>query len=120
MSKAYGDRVRLFRNYVGATFPARAVGFLIKLIMQGKWDQARLQAKKLSPIRIGVEGSPDLQGFVQINGRLEYLGVEVKAPGGRQRPEQKKFQSMIDRLGGHYLLCDSVDDAVEKVGDILN
>ncbi|MFW6100146.1 MAG: VRR-NUC domain-containing protein [Bacteroidota bacterium] len=119
VSKKYGDRVRLFRNFVGTAYKAQVVAGLIKLLMNNRIEEAKSLAKKAQPLRIGTPGTPDLQGFVAVNGRLEYLGLEVKAPGGKQRPEQKKFQAMIDGLGGHYLLCQSVEEALEKVGNIL-
>lgn len=119
VGKNYPDRVRLFRNFVGTVYSPAIVEALRRLLFSGKLKEAQKMAKKIKPMRIGVIGSPDLQGFIHISGRLEYLGVEVKVPGGQQRKEQKKFQETIEYFGGHYLLCDGVDDAIEKIGNIL-
>jgi VRR-NUC domain len=48
-------------------------------------------------IRFGWRGCSDLIGMLK-NGRL--LAVEVKAPGGRLRPEQGEFLSLVRRFGG--------------------
>lgn len=48
-------------------------------------------------IRFGWRGCSDLLGMLK-DGRL--LAVEVKAPGGRVRPEQAEFLSLVRRFGG--------------------
>lgn len=44
-----------------------------------------------------------------------WLGVEVKSSKGRQSPEQKAFQGIIERQGGIYLLVRSVIDAERQL-----
>lgn len=39
--------------------------------------------------------------------------VEVKKPGGIQRPEQKKFQARIEALGTEYKIVYSLDEFKE-------
>jgi len=60
-------------------------------------------------IRFGVgnPGGADLIGLY--NGR--FLAIEIKTPIGRQSPEQKLFQQLVEKLGGTYLILRSVDDA---------
>lgn len=48
-------------------------------------------------IRFGWRGCSDLLGMLK-DGRL--LAVEVKAPGGQLRPEQREFLSLVQRFGG--------------------
>lgn len=48
-------------------------------------------------IRFGFTGCPDVLGQLR-DGRL--LGVEVKAPKGRLRPEQTVFLERINQAGG--------------------
>lgn len=61
---------------------------------------------ELRRIRYGLVGSADLIGCW--NGR--FLAIEIKAPNGRQRDEQRAFQAAVERLGGLYVLARSVDD----------
>jgi len=82
--------VRIWRNNTGA---ARAVGGRV--------------------IRFGLLGQGDLSGLVMPTGRR--LEIECKSPDGRQRPEQKRFQAMIERFGGLYVLARSVEDVNQAI-----
>lgn len=53
------------------------------------------------------KGSADLLGM--FNGR--FVAVEIKTPIGRQSPEQKLFQQLVEKRGGVYVLLRSVEDA---------
>jgi hypothetical protein len=66
---------------------------------------------RLRVITYGIEGGPDIQG--SLLGR--WVGVEMKAPGGRQRQSQKLFQRAIERAGGAYVIAFSAEEAVEKL-----
>jgi hypothetical protein len=50
-----------------------------------------------------TKGSADLH--VTVNGKA--LFVECKRPGGRQRPEQAKYQARVERAGCRYVIEDS-------------
>jgi hypothetical protein len=55
-------------------------------------------------IKFGVKGQADISGIMKPLGtRIE---IEVKRPGGKQRPEQKQYGQMIQDHGGIYLVCD--------------
>jgi hypothetical protein len=56
--------------------------------------------------RFGALGSPDI--ICVINGR--FIGIEVKAHGGKQSEHQKEFQRRLETAGGLYILAYSVDD----------
>ena len=58
-------------------------------------------------IRFGVPGQADLTGVLTGGRRLE---IEVKSPTGRQTPDQRAFQAMIERFGGVYVLARAVED----------
>lgn len=58
-------------------------------------------------VAFGIPGQADLTGILPCGLRLE---IEVKGPNGRQSPEQRSFQRMIERFGGVYVLAHSVDD----------
>lgn len=65
--------------------------------------------KNGAPVRFGV-GGPGGSDFVgTYKGRALY--VEIKTPTGRQSPEQKTFQSKVERHGAIYRILRSVDDA---------
>ena len=55
-------------------------------------------------------GFPDLTAFVPW-----LLFIEVKAPGGRMRPEQKDFQAMCERIGVQYIVANSFHDVLRAV-----
>lgn len=56
-------------------------------------------------------GSPDI--VCVING--QYVGIEVKAPGGRQSEHQKEFQRQLEAAGGRYILAYSLDEVLERL-----
>lgn len=62
-----------------------------------------------APIKFGVgnPGGADLVGVFR--GRALY--VEIKTPTGRQSPEQKAFQSLVERHGAIYRILRSVEEA---------
>lgn len=60
---------------------------------------------------VGGPGGADLIGMLQ--GR--FLGVEIKTPIGRQSPEQRTFQAVVESKGGIYLLVRGVDDAIAQI-----
>lgn len=58
-------------------------------------------------IRGAPAGAADLSGIVLPHGwRIE---VEVKAVGGRQSLAQRRWQAMIERHGGVYIVCRGPD-----------
>lgn len=56
---------------------------------------------------VGGKGAADLLGM--FNGR--FVAVEIKTPIGRQSPEQKLFQQLVEKRGGVYVLLRSVEEA---------
>lgn len=78
-------------------------------------------------VRFGVPGQADLSGiwYAPITcrecGCQRYTGVrleiEVKAALGRQTPAQKRFQRVIERMGGVYVLARSVGDVEARIGE---
>jgi hypothetical protein len=56
--------------------------------------------------RAGAVGAPDI--VCVVNG--QYVGIEVKAPKGRQSENQKTFQRGLEAAGGKYILAHSIDD----------
>lgn len=73
------------------------------------WRANVLVAKDKSGrvIRAGVKGQADISGILMGGRRLE---IETKSATNGQSPEQKKWQAMIERFGGLYVLARSVDD----------
>lgn len=63
-------------------------------------------------VRASAEGAPDIIGVLR-GGR--FIGIECKALRGRQSPEQKAFQQMIERMGGLYILARSVQDVLAQL-----
>jgi hypothetical protein len=58
-------------------------------------------------------GWPDVTGLLP-DGR--FLGVECKAPGGRQSPAQKVMEQQIRRRSGIYVLAHGVEDVIAALG----
>lgn len=59
-------------------------------------------------VRAGVPGQADISGLLAPTGRR--LEIECKSPTGRQRDDQRRWQAMIESLGGLYVLARSTHD----------
>ncbi len=60
--------------------------------------------------RYTFRGFPDLTAFVPW-----LLYIEVKAPGGRQRPEQKDFQKMCHKASVRYIVAYDLVDVLKAI-----
>ena len=69
-----------------------------------------VDASTLPRISFGIQGAGDLSGIASNGRRLE---IEVKTATGRQSKQQKRYQTMIERFGGIYILARSIDDVSE-------
>lgn len=58
--------------------------------------------------RFGAVGSPDI--ICVVEGR--FVGIEVKAPGGKQSDHQISFQKRLEGAGGRYVLVYSLDELI--------
>ena len=59
-------------------------------------------------------GWPDITGLLS-GGR--FIGVECKAPGGKQSPAQEAMEQEIRRRNGIYVLAQGVDDVEKGIAD---
>ena len=66
-------------------------------------------------VRFGFKGCPDVLGQLR-DGRL--LGVEVKGPTGRLRPEQSVFLERIRCAGGVAFVAWSCRDVLGELGAV--
>lgn len=66
-------------------------------------------------IRFGFTGCPDVLGQLK-DGRL--LGVEVKAPTGKLRPEQSVFLERINGAGGLGFMARDCRDVFAALGPL--
>jgi hypothetical protein len=63
--------------------------------------------------QFSVKGVPDLVGVIPGSGKL--LGIEVKVPGGKPRPEQEEFIKRINESGGVAFVASSVEEVALKL-----
>lgn len=64
----------------------------------------------MRPVQVNVAGCPDLIGWVVVEGRAVFLGIETKSPIGTLRDSQRAFQATLTRMGGLYIVARSVED----------
>lgn len=60
---------------------------------------------------VGGPGGSDLIGMF----RGRFLAIEIKTPRGRQSPEQRQFQQLVESKGGVYLMPRSVQHATSML-----
>ena len=111
--RAYATRpdMRLARANTGAGVPYSVVKDALGLLRCGDVQGAARVLSSARPVTFGTPGQADLGGIIAGAGRR--LEVEVKSPTGRQSPEQKQYQGIIERFGGVYILARSVADVSE-------
>lgn len=63
-------------------------------------------------------GASDLLLLVP-SGKCHYLCIEMKTAAGRQSPAQREWQAEVERAGGRYVLCRSLDDFMKVIDDYL-
>jgi hypothetical protein len=63
---------------------------------------------------LGV-GSADLVGFVQVDGRAVFLGVECKTDTGRLSKEQRIWLDLVKRHGGIAGVARTPEEAVALI-----
>jgi len=75
------------------------------------WKNATGKARALGNNQVlsyGLVGSSDILGIIAPHGRM--LCIECKVGSDKQRPEQLRFQTMIEERGGLYILARSLED----------
>lgn len=60
-------------------------------------------------------GSSDIVCIMNIRNVAFPIFLEVKTPKGKQSPAQELFQQLVEKRGAFYLLCRSVEDALEGI-----
>jgi len=60
----------------------------------------------------GLGATPGIPDIVAIQDGI-YVGIEVKAPNGKQSWHQKAFEESITQAGGRYILAYSVEDVIQ-------
>jgi hypothetical protein len=58
-------------------------------------------------VRFGIPGQADISGILAGGRRIE---IECKSPTGRQSEDQRRWQAMIEKFGGLYVLARSTED----------
>jgi len=98
--------LRLWRNNTGQAWTGN------QIIRSDRPQTVLMQAgdvliRKAHPVRFGLPGSSDIDGIAKGGQRI---AIENKSDTGKQSTEQEKFQAMIERMGGKYILARSVED----------
>lgn len=83
------------------------------------WAQDTGYARALdNPKRVfqyGIEGGGDISGILPDGRRLE---IEVKVPPDTQRDSQRRFQAMIEKHRGVYILATSPHEVERRLGEL--
>lgn len=86
----------------------------------GLYWQGTRQGDKLvniRPVKVTVEGWPDLTGFRRSDGK--FIAIEVKrSDGGRKSEQQKRFIELAQEAGCLAGFASSVEEALEIVGEM--
>jgi hypothetical protein len=88
----------------------------IKSIRVWRQNSGMLPNAQGRMVQFGTPGAADITGILPDGRRLE---IEVKTPTGRQSEQQKRYQAMIERFNGVYILARSVDEAVNAVKSVI-
>lgn len=104
--------MRLWRVNVGMGYGYYIIQKAVQILKNAGIKAFLKHFKTISPIRYGQKGAADIQGIIK-GGR--FLAIEVKTATGRQSPEQKSWQKMIEMYGGIYILARSIEDVQTRL-----
>ena len=82
------------------------------LLPHGGRDGAKRKAMGVRP------GFPDFVLLVP-SGRWHYLCIELKTPEGRLSPSQRLYRREVERAGGMYAVCRSLEQFTGTVNEYL-
>ena len=74
-----------------------------------------LNIRTMEPLKYGLVGSSDILGILA-DGRL--LCIEIKSGNAKQSSDQKKFEAMIRRFNGVYIVARSPESAKKQLTEI--
>lgn len=94
--------MRIWRQNVGKAYPVSLIPQLRKGI-------------KCRPVMFGQVGQCDILGFLTgdpVTGKNQgrFIGIEVKMPGEKLRPEQLTWRDMMVSRGAIHILATCIDD----------
>lgn len=104
--------LRLWKAPAGAAVPLIYIKKVLSLLRQGKINEALLSLERAPALRYGLPGQADLTGILNDGRRLE---IEVKSETGKQSDRQVKFEKMINRFNGVYIVARNVNDIIENI-----
>ncbi len=107
--------VRVWRQNTGGGIGMSTVKQAVALIRSGQYAKA-ISLLLSRPIKWGVEGAGDISGLHGPHGRR--IEIEIKADGDKQSEQQRAFQSMVERLGGVYILARDVEGCLMELDGI--
>jgi hypothetical protein len=111
--------MRIARQNTGKAFGYSTVKAALDHMLRGRFEVGLNLLKHAQLVTYGTPGQADIQGLIEYTyigkglrsmklGR--FLAIEVKKPGEKQDDDQVKWQAMIERHGGLYILAHSVAD----------
>lgn len=109
--------VRIWRCNTGVGVGWGEFADIKRAVMQGRITDAIKIMSRIRPITFGVKGQADVAGIGPGGVRIE---IEMKFGRGKQSDQQKKYQQMIERMGGIYIVAKSADEAVMKLKEKIN
>lgn len=103
--------LRVWRNNTGQAWMGKAMPLKAGQVITARHGDVLIRGAH--PVRFGLPGSSDVLGLVGPSGR--FLAVECKTLKGEQHEQQEKFQAMVERFGGVYVLVRDPATAVDQV-----
>ena len=84
-----------------------------------KFPRGQKAATRRNTVRHSGNGVSDIICNIEIAGILFTVYIEVKRPGGKLRESQIGFRDRIEKMGGSYLVVDSVHSLEERFPGLL-
>lgn len=119
--------MRIARMNTGKAFGFSLVRAALDHFKKGRFETGHNLLKHMPLTTYGTPGAADIQGILRYDGLRfltgttpisigRFLAIECKRPGEKQDDDQVKWQAMVERHGGLFILAYSVED----VWDVLN
>lgn len=103
---------RAWRRNVGSGYGMDIVQRAIRALVAGRPTEALMTLRNTRPIRFGVPGEPDIDGWAPDGRRI---GIEVKAGRDVVSDDQMTFRTALLAAGGIHVIARDVEGALEDL-----
>lgn len=112
--------IRIWRVNVGMAYGYGTINRLVSMLQGGAIPKAVEISKRMRPVKYGVKGQSDIQGFCTYETKSgkafsRFLAIECKIHPRKATEPQRAWGDMVEQRGGIWILAYSLNDVWERL-----